>query len=380
MPLPVASVPRPQVQASLLHALGDTPVVWLAGASRTGKSTLLREVQAALPGAACSTFADPATLAEAARDPEAFLAGLPGVALLDDVDRIPALVPLFKAASASGRRFLLTTTRVLPGLAASLSWSLERFTLWPLAQAEREGVHPGLIDACFQGEPARLNLQSLTRQELLERLLAGGFPEVAGLGPSLRATWFHDYLAVLVRGRLRDLTDLREVHHLIRALAAPDRRLLEFLEDCHLMASLASGPGARSRWFLDAALQAQILGMGGAALATQPALAAPLLATFAVMELVKTAPWSGARPKVTHLRAGAQDLVVLEDHRQQLVAFAVCATATVQPEAFQGLRALGDRVGARLRAGVVLHAGGAARAAGPGLWAVPFQALWAARG
>jgi hypothetical protein len=98
------------------------------------------------------------------------------------------------------------------------------------------------------------------------------------------------------------------------------------------------------------------------------------------MELVKTAPWSGSRPSLAHVRAGAQDLVVLEDHRHQLVAFTVCAAATVQAEAFTGLQALRDRVGDRLRAGIVFHAGEATHAAGPGLWSMPFQALWAPRG
>jgi len=377
---------RRQLQACLLNALGDTPAVCLAWASRTGKSTLVLALKADLPAAAFRSFTDPATLAEATRDPAVFLKGLPALVFLDDVERIPALLPLLKTAMAGGQRFLLTTPRTLPGLAESLSWSLESFTLWPLAQAEREGVFPGLIDACFQGDPTRLQLESLTRQNLQERLLAGGYPEVTDLTPSRRESWFHGYLATLVQGRLRDLTDLREVHHLIKLLAFPDadprlaKRCRDLLEDLHIMAPLASGSGARSRWFIDSALQAHILGMAPAALGTRPELAAPLLETFAVMELIKTAPWSGSRPILSHLRVGTQELIVLEDHRHQLVAFTVSAAATVQAEAFQGLQALRDRAGARLRTGIVLHAGGETRAAGPGFWSLPFQALWAPRG
>ena len=374
------------LQAGLLNALGDTPVVCLAGASRTGKSALLLALQAAQPAAAIRTFADPATLAKAAGDPAGFLKGLPEWAFLEDVDRLPSLLPWLQTALAGGHRFLLTTPRVLPGLAAGLSRNLESFTLWPLAQAEREGVFPGLIDACFQGEPGRLALQAITRQELLDRVLAGGFPEVLDLDPATRASWFQGYLAALVQGRLRGLTELREVHHLLRLLASPaadpgqTQRCRELLEAFHVLVPLPSGGNTRSRWFLDAALQAHLSGMAPAALATQPGLAAPLLETFAVMELVKTAPWSGSRPTLRHLRAGAQELVVLEDHRRQLVAFTVSAAATLQAEAFQGLQALRDQVGDRLRAGIVLHAGGSARAVGSGFWSLPFQALWASRG
>jgi len=377
---------RRLLQSGLLNALGDTPAVCLAGASRVGKSVLLQALQADLPAASCHTFADPATLAEATRDPAEFLKGLPALAFLDDVERVPALLPCLGTALAGGRRFLLGTSRTLPGLAESLSWSLESFTLWPLAQAERDGVFPGLIDACFQGDPTRLALAPLTRQDLLGRILAGGYPEVAELPPSRREAWFHGYLAALVQGRLRHLSDLREVHHLTAALARPAadpglaRRCRDLLEDSLLMAALPSGAGARSRWFNDAALQAHVLGLAPAALETRPALAAPLLETFALMELVKTAPWSGSRPALSGLRAGAQELVVLEDHRHQLAAFTVSAAATVQADAFQGFRALRERVGERLRAGVVLHAGGETRAAGSGFWTLPFQALWAPRG
>ena len=378
------------LQGRISSALGDTPAVCLAGASRTGKSSLLRALQAELPAAEVRCFADPATLAEASGDPAAFLKGLPELSFLDDLDRAPALLPWIKSALACGRRFLFSTRRVLPGLAESLGSSLESCTLWPLAQAEREGSFPGLIDACFQGTPTRLKLEPLSRRDLLARLLAGGYPEVTGLTTSQRESWFHGYLAALLQGRLRDLTDLREVHHLLRLLVLPaaDPRLAQrcrdLLEDCHLLVPLACGaqsPGARtqSRRYLDSALQAHILGMAPAALETQPALAAPLLETFAVMELIKTAPWSGARPTLSSFRAGAQELAVLENHRRQLVAFSVCAAGTVQAEAFHGLHALRDKVGERLRAGIVLHAGGESRGAGPDFWVLPFQALWAPR-
>jgi len=90
--------------------------------------------------------------------------------------------------------------------------------------------------------------------------------------------------------------------------------------------------------------------MAPAALETLPGPATPLLATFAVMELVKSAPWSGFRPTLAHFRTGTRELVVLEDHRQGL------------------------------RMGIVLHAGGETGAAGPGFWSLPFQALRAPGG
>jgi hypothetical protein len=373
------------LQARLRDALGDTPVVCLEGASRTGKTTLVRALQAELPGASRPRFDDPATLARATVDPAGFLAELQGLTLLDDVDRVPGLLPLLRASVDRGGRFLLSCSGPLPGLAESLGWRMETLTLWPVAQAELQGVHPGLIDACFQGEPDRLRLEPMDRRELLGRVLAGGYLEVQGGSALHRKAWFHGYLDALVQARLRVATDLRDGYQLTRLLASPGadpgpaKRCLDLLEGFHLLAALPSAAGAPYRCFDDAALQAHLLGVAPAALETRPMLAAPLLETFAVMELVKTAPWSQARPALSVLRAGPQLLVVLEDHRRNLVAFAVDASATVQAAAFQGLRDLRGRVGDRLKAGLVLHAGEATRPAGPGLWSAPFQALWAAR-
>jgi hypothetical protein len=374
-----------QLQTSLLNALGDTPVICLAGAARTGKSTLVKALQAELPASSWISLADAVARAEAVEDPAGFLERLPGLAFLDDVERVPALLPLLKPAVDRGGRFLLTTSGALPGLARDLTWRMESFTLWPLAQAELRGVFPGLIDCGFQGDPGRLRLEPLDHRELLLRVQAGGYPEAADVDPALREGWFHGYLGGLVRGALRDLTELREVRHLTRLLASPGadpgqaKRCLDILESIHVVASLASEAGAPYRRFNDAALQAHLLGTAPAALEARPMLAAPLLETFAVMELVKTAPWSQARPSLTHLRAGGQDLVLLEDRHGDLVAITTSASVTVQPEAFQGLRELRGRVGDRMKAGIVLHLGDALRSAGPGLWAAPFQALWAAR-
>jgi hypothetical protein len=358
-------------------------VICLTGASRTGKTTLVEALQAERPGA-CPRFSDPATLAWATGDPAGFLASLPAMAYLDDAHQVPGLLPLLPASVADGRRFLLTSPERLPGLARSLAWRMETFTLWPLAQAELQGGYPGLIDASFAGDPTRIRLQPLDRKELLARVLTGGFPEVQELAPPLREGWFHGYFDALARD-LRVLTDLADARQLIRLLAASGadpaaQRCRDLLARRQLMASLAAGAGPPFRCYNDSALQAQLLGMAAAGLAIRPVLAAPLLETFAFMELVKTAPWSQSRPALRHLRAGAQSLLVLEDHRGDLVAFTVNASATVQAEDFQGLLELRARVGERLRAGLVVHAGETVRPAGPGCWTLPFQALWAARG
>ncbi|MBM4117996.1 ATP-binding protein, partial [bacterium] len=71
-------------------ALADTPVVFLGGARQTGKSTLAQAVATKRNGAYLS-LDDATVLAAASADPQAFLAGLPPFAVIDEVQKAPAL-------------------------------------------------------------------------------------------------------------------------------------------------------------------------------------------------------------------------------------------------------------------------------------------------
>jgi hypothetical protein len=43
-----------------------------------------------------------------------------------------------------------------------------------------ERVDPAFIDACFQARPDRLRVEVAGREELVHRMLRGGYPEVVG--------------------------------------------------------------------------------------------------------------------------------------------------------------------------------------------------------
>jgi predicted AAA+ superfamily ATPase len=404
------------LQSHLLKAMGDTPVTFLAGARQTGKSTLVKALQTGLPDSSYQTFDDLNTLGSAKDDPVGFLDRLPAQAFLDEVQRAPELFLPIKASVDRDRRFgrfILTGSAnimLLPRIADSLAGRMEILTLWPLAQAEIQGVVPGFIDACFQGDPGSLKVPVMERGELWQRALAGGYPEVLERGAGEgRERWFDSYLTTLIQRDLRALADIESVHLLPRLLSTlaaragstlnqsdlaltlgislmTVKRYLALLETLYLLVTLPpwfENLGKRlaktpKLYFNDSALLAHLLGIEAAGLAAQPHLAGPILETFTVMELTKTAPWSRARPALYHFRtsAGREVDVVLENRRRELVAVEVKAAATVQSADFKGIRELQSLVGERLKAGILLHAGKEILPFGPGLWAMPFQALW----
>ena len=95
---------------ALEAALADTPVVLVVGPRQAGKTTLCRAV-AGRPGARFLSLDDAATLASASADPAGFIAALDGPVVLDEIQKVPALLPAIKLAVDRRRvpgRFLLT--------------------------------------------------------------------------------------------------------------------------------------------------------------------------------------------------------------------------------------------------------------------------------
>ena len=133
---------RRHIVDRLLDALADTPAVLVNGARQTGKSTLAQSPELAGQGRHYLTFDDPSIMAAAMRDSSGFVAGLETPVTLDEVQHVPELFPVIKAAIDRKRqpgRFLLTgsaNVMLLPKISESLAGRMEVLTLWPFSQGE----------------------------------------------------------------------------------------------------------------------------------------------------------------------------------------------------------------------------------------------------
>lgn len=389
-----------------------SPVLVIEGARQVGKSTLAMMLSGGPVTAV--TMDDAVTRALAVDDPQRLLRSAgSGRLIVDEIQRCPELVLPLKAEVDRDRRpgrFVLTGSANLlriPGAEDSLAGRAMTVRVHPFTQGELQGTPDdwvtGVLAGAFEG------LGPVEREDVVERVVRGGYPPVQEMTSRVRAAWLQDYANRLVERDSMDLgrAQLPILRRLLSLLAAAvggevvlERlaealgvnrdtvgRYLDLLEGLFLVARLPSwSRNLTSRqirrpkaYLTDTGLVAVLAGLGEAHLASPQGLdhLGPLLENFVVNELARQRQWSTTRFEMAHYRDrnGAEVDIIIESP-QGIVGIEVKAASAARPAHFKHLMALRDRLGGEFLAGIVLSCGGAQRA-GDRLLALPFSSLWA---
>ncbi len=390
-------------------------MVLIAGARQAGKSTLAQLALGHTRNAAQRTLDDELTLSAARDDPSTFVRH-EGTLLIDEIQRAPELLLAIKAVVDRSNRpgqFLLTGSAnvlTMPQVVDALPGRMEIIELWPFSQGEVEGQIDGFIDRVFAGWEGR-TATTLTKPDYLRRAVRGGFPEVViRVSERRRAAWFESYLQAIVQRDIRDMVGIertQELRQLLRLLAARSgqllnveelardarlppttaRRYVGLLEAAYVIRTVSGWAISKTTravrapkvFVCDTGLLCHLLGVTHEGLAGPPGEAGPVLETFVLMELGRQLGWSETRGRLFHFRSkdGTEVDAVVEAADGRIVGVEVKSGATVRSADFRALRLLADKVGHRLRAGLVLYTGTETHSFGDRLQCVPMSALWA---
>ena len=407
-------VPR-RAETRISEALADTRVVLVNGARQSGKTTIVSQV-ARNRTMAWFSFDSPDTLAGARRDPVEFVRLAPTM-VIDEVQRYPdVLLPIKELVDSQfvPGRFLLTgSSRVLGlrNLPDTLIGRMETVTLWPLSQGEIDGTADGFVDTVLRPNAELFHTSELTRQDYIERVVRGGFPEAVAREGRRRRAFHESYLADLIN---RDIVQLSEIQHghemrrMLNLVAARSGQLLQptslanhlqisrptvehylsLMEEVYLIVRIpAWSRNTTSRTvraakveFVDSGLAAAALRQNEVSLASPSGQLGGLLESFATMEIARQLSWSDANAQMYHYRTkdGTEVDIVLETPDFRIVGIEIKATSTPRIEDFSGLRHLQARVGEDFLGGYLLHTGKSTTSFGPRLRAIPLSALWEA--
>lgn len=402
------------VRPLVVEALKDTRIVFVAGARQVGKTTLATEIASRDHPMAQFSLDDQATLEGAVRDPQGFVAGVPGPALIDEVQRAPDLLLAIKEAvdvDQTPGRFLLTgSANVLTSkrVKDALTGRIETVRLWPLSQAEINGGRINFVDALLDAKPPYVTGAPTGREAFAGLVAAGGYPEARRRSGRRRDRWFENYLETALDRDLRDITDaikLAEMPGLLRLLASQTANVLAYrsvaarldidhktvkayvglLEQMFLVIRLPAwrpGLGAREAakpkiYVVDTGLLAYLLGADEKRIANDDQVTGKALENLVAMEVLRHSEWAQSRVRIYHYQRDREDIdLILERADGAVAAVEVKAGTTVQSADYKSIEKLRDRLNHRFISGVVVCASRQTTPLGDRIWAVPVSGLW----
>ena len=340
------------------------PVVTVTGPKQSGKTTLCRATFPKLPYVSL----EPLDLRESAvADPRGFLAQYPGGAIIDEVQRAPAL-PSYLQKEVDARpapgRFILTGSQQL-AVSASVSPSLAGRT--------------GLLEL-FPPSWSELKRFPSAPRDLFEVLWTGSYPRIFDRHIPAHQ-WLADYVATYVQRDVREMVkvgDLRTFTNFVRLCAGRTaaevnlsrigadagvshntaKAWLSILEASYLVFRLSAWhPNFRKQvikapklHFVDTGLASYLLGIREPdQLRTHP-LRGALFETWVASEVMKQAAHRGERAQLFHYRdAGGLEVDLVSETAGGLLLTEAKSGATVARDFTQSV----DQLAVAARAGGV---------------------------
>jgi len=402
------------IKSLLERALSRAPVVLLNGARQVGKTTLALELLKEKKYNYI-TFDDEITYLAAKGNSSGFIADLEKPVIIDEVQRVPEIFLSIKRDIDLNRipgRYLLTGSAnplLIPTLGDSLAGRMEIVDMMPLSQGELLGIQENFIDSIFGDFPLKAPINTLTKEELYQKILKGGYPTVQHLNSEDQLAWVHSYISLLLQRDIKDLANvekLTEFPNLLKILAARVSGLIniaEFSRETRINAKTLHRYVAlletifiislQSPWhtnlairfvkssklyLLDTGLLVYLLGMNIERALKDPMLMGGILENFVVSELKKQATWNKTRVQLYHFRTlnGEEVDIVLENLAGEIVGIEIKNNARVTHQDFKGMRYLQEKSKDKFIKGIILYTGTQYIPFGDNLYAMPINSLW----
>ncbi len=401
------------LQSKIEDALLDTPVVCILGPRQVGKTTLSQQLSGPR---SYLNFDDGAILSAARQDPTGFIQGLPPQVTLDEVQRIPELMPAIKAEVDRKRnpgRFLLTGSAnllLLPKVKESLAGRVEILHLHPLTEQEKHRQTTSFLSKLLLNQiTARVTGEQKAISGVVEALCSGGYPEPNTRSEVRARQWHKQYLKTIIQHDVKDIAAIRDEDELQRLAEMLSLRTANLLN----INNLANGLGIRrettekylsilERLFLVRQLPAWHINQAKRLVKTpkvhwvDSGLAAvlnnvkatdwnnystnfgPLLESFVLQQITAQADWLEDELRISHYRDkdGLEVDIVIEQGRQ-VWGIEVKKAASIQPKDGAGLNRLAAKAGKAFEGGILFYCGNnCLPLAQKNCYAVPIDWLW----
>jgi predicted AAA+ superfamily ATPase len=359
------------IAEELVRSAAEYPVVTILGPRQSGKTTLARMT---FPDKPYFSLEDPDVRVTAEADPRGFLGQMEGGGILDEVQRLPALLSYVQGmVDKDGRRgrFILTGShqpQLHEAISQSLAGRTAMLTLWPFSLHELRRYEPArspfdlIVRGCFpriheEGlEPRRFYNGYL--QTYVER-------DVRALIQLRDLSQFQKFLTLLA-GRVVQVVNLASLSNDVGVSTTTIRNWLSVLKASYIVFELPPFfENVRKRvikspkiFFTDVGLAAFLLGIHTEEQASRDPLRGNLYENLIIADIVKGALNKGIRPEIYFFRdshGNEVDLLIRE--KGALTPVEIKSAGTFFVDFIKGLERFHGLKIKRLTAGAVLYNG-----------------------
>ncbi|HFF1633153.1 TPA: ATP-binding protein [Legionella pneumophila] len=385
----------------ITELLAEFRIVYLTGPRQAGKTTLTKII-AQNSGLEYISFDNQTILQSAQNDPIGFINSLHNKkVVLDEFQYIPELIPAIKQASDNlppnvKGKFLLTgsadifrsgkTQEALPG-------HMARLELYPLSLSEQYKTDYNIVDLLCNENFNLNNLTLLTRADLANFILKGGYPEIQDKSSRAKQIWYKSYIEGRLfkdfetlyhakgdyRSKLEALIpylagisgNLLKYSNISNDLGEDDKLVKAYIEVLELMFIIKRVPAYLNNkakrqaitipklQTIDTGLACSLLGIKNEGQLLNSPHYGGLLENLIYMELLKQNSWSEEKVELLHFRDKYQNEVdiVMERDNHQIIGVEIKASATVNMHDFKGLIKLAEFNPSKFQYGVIFYSG-----------------------
>lgn len=359
------------ISTELHRCAEEYPVVTLLGPRQSGKTTLARM---SFPDKPWISLEDPDVRMAAEADPRGFLGQLAGGAILDEVQRLPALLSYLQGMvdKDGGRgRFILTGSHQ-PLLHEEISQSLAGrtavLTLWPFSLHElrhyRAAWDP--FDLMVRGCYPRVHEEAVDPRRFYNGYLQTYVERDVRALIQLRDLATFQKFLVLLAGRIGQVVNLASLANDVGVSATALRNWLSVLKASYVVFELPPFfENVHKRvikspklFFGDVGLAAFLLGIHTAEQALRDPLRGHLYENLVIADILKSLCNAGMRPELYFFRdSHGNEVDLLIRAGGYLTPIEIKSSSTFSPDFLRGLERFRAMGAGRVKEGAVLYNG-----------------------
>jgi len=359
------------ITEELVRSAAEYPVVTILGPRQSGKTTLARMT---FPDKPYFSLEDPDVRGAAEADPRGFLGQLEGGGILDEVQRLPALLSYIQGMvdkDTRHGRFILTGShqpQLHEAISQSLAGRTAMLTLWPfsLHELRRYESARNPFDMICRGCFPRLHEEGLEPRRFYNGYLQTYVErDVRALIQLRDLSQFQKFLTLLA-GRVGQIVNLASLGNDVGASGTTIRNWLSVLKASYVVFELPPFcENVRKRvvkspkiLFTDVGLAAFLLGIHTAEQACRDPLRGNLFENLIISDIVKGALNRGIRPEIYFFRdshGNEVDLLIRE--KGALTPVEIKSAGTFSADFIKGLERFRTLEVNRVTAGAVLYNG-----------------------